>query len=129
MLASASERFPRGGALLMGLMGTAGTLSIQFVLPFMGKVFDAKKIEAAGGDQRGPLQRLLGELRAIGRVRAVAAEREEVVEVGALQLDVGRLLNVAGGESEEYAVLDQLVEQLDDAVLDLEAGRVLDLLG
>ena len=28
MLAAASERFPRGGALLMGLMGTAGTLSI-----------------------------------------------------------------------------------------------------
>ena len=49
MLASASERFPRGGALLMGLMGTAGTLSIQFVLPFMGKVFDKKKIAAAGG--------------------------------------------------------------------------------
>jgi len=33
MLATASERFPRGGALLMGLMGTAGTLSIRFVLP------------------------------------------------------------------------------------------------
>ncbi len=49
MLASASERFPRGGALLMGLMGTAGTLSIQFVLPYMGKIFDNKKIEVAGG--------------------------------------------------------------------------------
>jgi MFS family permease len=49
MLASASERFPRGGALLMGLMGTAGTLSIQFVLPYMGEVFDKKKIAAAGG--------------------------------------------------------------------------------
>ena len=49
MLASASERFPRGGALLMGLMGTAGTLSIQFVLPFMGRVFDSKKLEVAGG--------------------------------------------------------------------------------
>ena len=36
MLATASERFPRGGALLMGLMGTAGTLSIRFVLPMMG---------------------------------------------------------------------------------------------
>jgi len=33
MLAAASERFPRGGALLMGLMGTGGTLSIYFVLP------------------------------------------------------------------------------------------------
>jgi MFS family permease len=49
MLATASERFPRGGALLMGLMGTAGTLSIQFVLPVMGAIYDNRKIEAAGG--------------------------------------------------------------------------------
>ena len=51
MLATASERFPRGGALLMGLMGTAGTLSISFVLPIMGGIFDSKKIEAAGGPE------------------------------------------------------------------------------
>ena len=50
MLATASERFPRGGALLMGLMGTAGTLSINFVLPAMGKIYDTKKIELAGGN-------------------------------------------------------------------------------
>jgi hypothetical protein len=67
MLATASERFPRGGALLMGLMGTAGTLSIQFVLPIMGAIFDRKKVEAAGGDvafkalPAGPeLERVLG---------------------------------------------------------------------
>ncbi len=50
MLATASERFPRGGALLMGLMGTAGTLSIRFVLPMMGSIYDSKKIELAGGE-------------------------------------------------------------------------------
>ena len=50
MLATASERFPKGGALLMGLMGTAGTLSIYFVLPAMGRIFDSTKIQAAGGD-------------------------------------------------------------------------------
>ena len=50
MLATASERFPHGGALLMGLMGTAGTLSSSFVLPQMGAIFDAKKIELAGGE-------------------------------------------------------------------------------
>lgn len=50
MLATASERFPRGGALLMGLMGTAGTLSIQFVLPAMGSIYDTRKIELAGGE-------------------------------------------------------------------------------
>jgi hypothetical protein len=54
MLAIASERFPRGGTVLMGLMGTAGTLSIQFVLPAMGRIFDAKKIAAAGGGASVP---------------------------------------------------------------------------
>src|SRR6267143_854325 len=51
MLASASERFPRGGALLIGLMGTAGTLSIKFVLPWMGSIFDQTKIKVAGGEE------------------------------------------------------------------------------
>lgn len=50
MLAAASERFPRGGAFLMGLIGFAGCLSIYFVLPMMGGIFDAAKITAAGGE-------------------------------------------------------------------------------
>jgi MFS family permease len=50
MLAAASERFPRGGALLMGLMGTAGSLSIYFVLPKMGAIFDTAKVDNAGGE-------------------------------------------------------------------------------
>jgi fucose permease len=49
MLGSASERFPRGGALLIGLMGTGGTLSVFFVLPQMGKIYDYAKIKEAGG--------------------------------------------------------------------------------
>jgi MFS family permease len=49
MLASSNERFPRGGALLLGLMGTAGNLSIYFVLPQMGAIFDRTKVEVAGG--------------------------------------------------------------------------------
>jgi MFS family permease len=49
MLAIVSERFPRGGAVAMGLMGFAGGMSIQFVLPAMGAIFDSAKAEAAGG--------------------------------------------------------------------------------
>ncbi len=70
MLATASERFPHGGALLMGLMGTAGTLSINFVLPQMGRIFDAKKIEAAGGAQA--FNALQGEQ--LDRVLAIASQ-------------------------------------------------------
>ncbi len=49
MLAISSERFPRGGAMAMGLMGFAGGMSIQFVLPQMGAIFDSAKAQAAGG--------------------------------------------------------------------------------
>ena len=49
MLAIISDRFPRGGAMAMGLMGFAGGMSIQFVLPQMGAIFDSAKAEAAGG--------------------------------------------------------------------------------
>ena len=49
MLAIVSERFPRGGALAMGLMGFAGGMSNQFVLPQMGAIFDSARAQAAGG--------------------------------------------------------------------------------
>jgi MFS family permease len=49
MLAIVAERFPRGGAVAMGLMGFAGGMSIQFVLPQMGAIFDSAKADAAGG--------------------------------------------------------------------------------
>jgi MFS family permease len=51
MLALVSERFPRSGALGMGIMGTGATLAIYLFLPQMGKIFDAAKIKAAGGKE------------------------------------------------------------------------------
>jgi MFS family permease len=52
MVASVAERFPRGGALFMGMTGFAGGISIQYLLPRLGAVFDAAKLEAAGGVER-----------------------------------------------------------------------------
>jgi hypothetical protein len=40
MLGMTSERFPRGGALLMSLMGGAGMLAVAIALPIMGEKFD-----------------------------------------------------------------------------------------
>ena len=40
MLGVTAERFPKGGALLLALMGSAGNLSIAFVLPRMGQIVD-----------------------------------------------------------------------------------------
>lgn len=50
MLGVTTELFPKGGALLMGLMATFGNIAIQFVLPLMGRVTDdATKANLAGG--------------------------------------------------------------------------------
>ena len=57
-------------ALLMGLMGTAGTLSIYFVLPMMGKIFDNAKIAEAGGE--AAFAKLTGE--ELNRVLAIASQ-------------------------------------------------------
>lgn len=49
MLGLTSEQFPRGGALLISLMGGAGMLSVAVALPIMGAKIDAMGGGAAGG--------------------------------------------------------------------------------
>jgi MFS family permease len=74
MLACSSERFPRGGALLIGLMGTAGNLSVSFVLPQMGAIFDRAKVELAGGQTAfGALEKAGGP--DLERILGIAAQR------------------------------------------------------
>ena len=40
MLGYVSERFPKTGALGLAIMGGAGMLSVSFVLPMMGRIYD-----------------------------------------------------------------------------------------
>lgn len=40
MLGITSEQFPRGGALLLGLMGAIGNIAVDRALPLMGKIYD-----------------------------------------------------------------------------------------
>lgn len=47
MLGVTSERFPKGGSLLMCLMGGGGMLSIAIALPIMGSAFDKHGAGAA----------------------------------------------------------------------------------
>ncbi|MCP5381654.1 MAG: MFS transporter [Kordiimonadaceae bacterium] len=49
MLASAAERYPRGGAWTIGLIGSAGAMATYIVLPILGAAYDKAKLEAAGG--------------------------------------------------------------------------------
>jgi len=58
MLASVAERYPRGGAWAMGLVGSAGALASFFVLPQLGAMFDEAKIAYAGGPEA--FERLTG---------------------------------------------------------------------
>ncbi|MBV1909839.1 MAG: MFS transporter [Kangiellaceae bacterium] len=70
MLATVSERFPKGGALFLGLMGFGGGMAIQFALPKLGAIFDQAKIEAAGGLEQ--LALLSGEqLEQVQKIAAV----------------------------------------------------------
>jgi hypothetical protein len=46
MLGVTAERFPKGGALVLGLMGCVGNLSIAFVLPQMGAIYDSYSVHA-----------------------------------------------------------------------------------
>jgi fucose permease len=45
MLGVTAERFPKGGALLLCLMGSFGNLAISQVLPIMGKIYDKHSVE------------------------------------------------------------------------------------
>jgi len=56
MLGVTSERFPKGGAFLLGLMGAAGNLSVALVLPIMGRIYDQNV--ASMGEQVGASQTL-----------------------------------------------------------------------
>ncbi|CAN7318516.1 MFS transporter [Phenylobacterium sp. LjRoot225] len=50
MLAAVARRYPRGGPWSIGIVGFAGAMAIYFVLPQIGKIYDAAKLEKAGGE-------------------------------------------------------------------------------
>jgi MFS family permease len=49
MLGVVSERFPKTGALGLGIMGGAGMLSVSIILPIIGRTYDSATTAAAGG--------------------------------------------------------------------------------
>ena len=59
MLGVASERFPKGGALILALMGTAGNISIAYVLPQMGKIADTYSVNYVQSQQPDAVPKIL----------------------------------------------------------------------
>jgi hypothetical protein len=66
MLATAAERYPRGGELAIGGMAVAGALAIELVLPRLGATFDRERLALAGGEAG---------LAALGDAQRAAIER------------------------------------------------------
>jgi MFS family permease len=52
MLGVTAERFPKGGALLLGLMGSIGNLAISQALPQMGAIYDSYSVQAIPNDMQ-----------------------------------------------------------------------------
>ncbi|MFZ5664197.1 MAG: MFS transporter [Pseudomonadota bacterium] len=49
ILAAVARRYPQSGSWGIGLIGFAGAIAIYFVLPQLGRIYDAAKIASAGG--------------------------------------------------------------------------------
>lgn len=52
MLGVTAERFPKGGALLLGIMGSVGNLAIALILPVMGFTYDRYSVEKVPTEQQ-----------------------------------------------------------------------------
>jgi MFS family permease len=52
MLGVTAERFPKGGALLLGLMGCVGNLAIWQALPQMGAIYDSNTVAKMSSELR-----------------------------------------------------------------------------
>jgi MFS family permease len=76
MLGVTSEQFPRGGALLLGLMGTAGNLAIFFVMPLLGGIWDhyTQRALPPAEDLRALILQASSDPRAAGVLEAARAE-------------------------------------------------------
>jgi MFS family permease len=82
MLGVTAERFPKGGAFLLGLMGCVGNLAIAMILPVMGRIYDNGTLEALPAPAQAIVRKADGqldqdklqELRKTDRVAVDAAE-------------------------------------------------------
>jgi hypothetical protein len=61
MLGVTAERFPKGGALLLGLVGSFGNLAIAYVLPQMGAIYDSYTVANIPSPVREETVRLPGQ--------------------------------------------------------------------
>jgi len=98
MLGVTSEQFPKGGALLLGLMGTAGNLAIFFIMPVLGGIWDhyTERALPAGESLQALVAQAASDPEAAGRLDAARAAGAAMPFRWAALLPLG-LLVVFGG--------------------------------
>jgi fucose permease len=110
MLGVTAERFPRGGAWLLGLMGCAGNLSIAAVLPVMGYIYDRESVAAVPADVRS--QAIVSEpSNWILRLGGIPTS-DKIGGEGLKGLSEGQKEEVAGAEAQGAAMAFRYVSAL-----------------
>jgi MFS family permease len=79
MLGVTAERFPKGGAFLLGLMGCVGNLAVAVVLPVMGSIYDNNTLSALPQEVRGQVVNASQKLDA-DKLEAIGKTQPEVVK-------------------------------------------------
>ena len=84
MLGVTAERFPRGGAFLLGLMGCVGNLAIAMILPVMGRIYDKGTLDALPPQAQAVVRKADGQLdqdklQALRKTDAPAVDAAEAV--------------------------------------------------
>jgi MFS family permease len=77
MLGVTAERFPRGGAFLLGLMGCVGNLAIGLVQPWMGRINDEITLAAIPTELRNQI--VVQGVIEPGEVKKLPPEQQSVV--------------------------------------------------
>jgi MFS family permease len=77
MLGVTAERFPRGGAFLLGLMGCIGNLSVGMVQPWMGGINDRVTLAAIPAEVQARV--LVGAAIDADKVKQLPTEEQEIV--------------------------------------------------
>jgi MFS family permease len=84
MLGVTAERFPKGGAFLLGLMGCVGNLAIAAILPIMGGIYDTATLSALPADVRPQVVSAADQLDA-QKLKVLEKSQPEVVNVAVIE--------------------------------------------
>jgi MFS family permease len=87
MLGVTAERFPKGGAFLLGLMGSVGNLAIALVLPFMGYTFDEYAVSSVRENSPQLAEQVIQTGEASWALRLFGIEQAERVNTALLAED------------------------------------------